>query len=620
MDVELTEVRDFLASHEPFSALPREVLRGLVTQLTVRYYRRGSVLCALGEQAQHLFILRSGAVDLHDNRGTLIERCEEGQSLAITSLIDRAPATYSFTAHEDCLALLLPAEVFHELCDTQPVFQQYYLRRRNKVKAGVESMHATHQGGAILRTRLRDIITGDMVATESDTSVSEAVRIMADATSSGLLLVDEGELVGIFTDHDLRVHVVASGHSLSLPVRIFMTANPASVDVDAMAFEALLEMVSRNIDHMPVTERGRPVGLITSRDLMRLEHTNPIYLAGDIAKQKDLNSLIDVARRRGKVVQQLVAQDASADDIGRIVTAIGDQVTRRLIQLAESELGSPPVPYCWVALGSQGRFEQGPSSDQDNALVLDDAYDESKHGDYFLRLAEFVVAGLARCGYALCPGDVMASNHKWRQPLAAWRQQFRSWIFAPGSEALLGAQIFFDLRPVHGAEHLGRALQDQIATDAPGNARFLTHLASHAVARQPPLGFFRKFVVAKEGDHEKTFDIKTTGIGPIVELARVLSLAKGLRQVNTMERLRAAHDAGLLNDEAAEDLADSLEFISYVRLHHQAAQLAAGQEPDNHLLPEQLNPFDRRHLRDAFQVIRKQQTALAYLHKTHLLS
>lgn len=618
MDVELTEVLDFLASHEPFSALPIDVLRTLPSQLTVRYYRRGSTLCAVGERAQHLFILRSGAVDLHDHRRVLYERCEEGMSLAITSLIDREPSVYSFTAHEDCLVLLMPADLFHELCDREPSFQQYYLRRRNKVRAGVQAMHATRPGGAFLKTRLRDIAP-PMVATDPTTSVCEAVRIMADHTVSGLLIVEDDRLVGIFTDHDLRVHVVASGHSLSLPVRIFMTENPVAVNVDALAFEALLEMVSRNIDHLPLLDNGRPVGIVTSRDLMRLEHTNPIYLAGDIAKKKDLPSLIEVSHRRDRVVAQLVGQDASADDIGRIVTAIGDQVSRRLLQLAEAEFGPPPVPYCWIALGSQGRFEQGPSSDQDNALVIADEM-EPAHGDYFVRLADYVVSGLAAAGYPLCPGDVMATNPKWRQPLAQWQRHFRSWMREPDSESLLGAQIFYDLRPLFGDARLGRALTTQITAEAPNRPRFISHLAAQAVRRQPPLGFFRTFVVEKEGDHKKTFDIKSTGIGPIVEIARVLALSNGLPQINTKERLMAAHEAGVLNEESTEDLIDSLELVSSVRLQHQATQLAAGEPPDNYILPQELGTFDRRNLRNAFQVVRKQQATLGYLHKTHLLT
>ena len=60
-------------------------------------------------------------------------------------------------------------------------------------------------------------------------------------------------------------------------------------------------------------------------------------------------------------------------------------------------------------LGSQARLEQGPASDQDNALVLsDDATPDD--APWFEALARFVVDGLVACGYPRCPGDIMATN------------------------------------------------------------------------------------------------------------------------------------------------------------------------------------------------------------------
>ena len=84
-------------------------------------------------------------------------------------------------------------------------------------------------------------------------------------------------------------------------------------------------------------------------------------------------------------------------------------VARRLLTLGEEKFGAPPVPYSFVVLGSQGRREMGMASDQDNAFIIDDAYDEAAHGDYFARLADFVCNSLAECGYPLCPGNMMAS-------------------------------------------------------------------------------------------------------------------------------------------------------------------------------------------------------------------
>jgi Predicted signal-transduction protein containing cAMP-binding and CBS domains len=80
-----------------------------------------------------------------------------------------------------------------------------------------------------------------------------------------------------------------------------------------------------------------------------------------------------------------------------------------------------------------------------------------------------------------------------------------------------------------------------------------------------------------------------------------------LPQVNTLARISAAAGAGALSTATAADLHDAFEFIRYVRLTHQAYQLRQGQEPDNFVAPSELSSFEKRHLRDAFQIVRSAQ-------------
>ena len=59
----------------------------------------------------------------------------------------------------------------------------------------------------------------------------------------------------------------------------------------------------------------------------------------------------------------------AATDIAAIQSVVVDALTRRLLELAVAELGAPPVPFAWIALGSLARREAVPSSDVDSALV-----------------------------------------------------------------------------------------------------------------------------------------------------------------------------------------------------------------------------------------------------------
>src|SRR5690606_7746199 len=87
LDVELAEIRDFLAALEPFRSLPADVLEALPARLSIVYRRRGDVVLAAGTTPAELLVVRSGAVELRDPDGELVERagaglCVGGSALA----------------------------------------------------------------------------------------------------------------------------------------------------------------------------------------------------------------------------------------------------------------------------------------------------------------------------------------------------------------------------------------------------------------------------------------------------------------------------------------------------------------------------------------------------------
>jgi len=619
MSVELAEVRDFLARHAPFSELPAPVLDALPARLTARYFRRGSTLVAVGQHNDTMFILRSGAVDIKDAHGALVERADEGACFAMSSVMSGGPSAFTMTAVEDSLTLLMPGAVFHELLRSQPAFSAFFMQQQaGRIRSAVRAVHVDDAGAAIMRTRVAEIATRAPITIAPAASIRDAARTMSDARVSALLVTDPDRLVGIVTDRDLR-RVVADGLDPDAAVASLMTPDPTTVTGEALAFEVLMGMTQRRIHHLPVVDGGRPVGMVTAGDLMRLEQTNPVYLVGDITKQSTVEGLVASARRLPQVVSTLVGQEVPAQDVGRVVTAVSDALARRLLNLAQEELGPPPVRYCWVVMGSQGRAEQNLGSDQDSALILaDDALPE--HAAYFAALAERVVAGLEACGYPRCPGDMMASNPAWRLTLTDWGAQFARWINSPDPEALLNTQTFFDMRPVYGDNALHARLAASVAAAAPRSARFLQQLATQAQAWRVPLGFFRDFTLTDSGEHRNTLDLKAGGIAAVVQMGRLFALSRGLTTVNTAARLREASAAGALSAQNAEDLVDAYDFILQVRLTHQARQLRAGAAPDSHVNPAELTSFEKRHLRDAFEIIRRMQGALGHVYQTQFTS
>jgi CBS domain-containing protein len=289
---------------------------------------------------------------------------------------------------------------------------------------------------------------------------------------------------------------------------------------------------------------------------------------------------------------------------------IGRSFKQRLLDLAEARLGPPPVPYCFLALGSMARDEQSLVTDQDNAIVLDDDFDRATHEQYFRELADFVCDGLAELGYPYCTGNVMATNPDLCQPLTVWRERFSGWIAKPDRRALLNSSIFFDLDGIYGETRFAEELKALVAEQASVSSAFQGCLAHNAQTRTPPLGFFRDFVLEKSGRHQDSLDLKRRGTAPLVDVIRVHAMASGSLAQNSFKRLDDVLAAGFLTSSMTADLKDALEFIAGTQYQHHAYCLEQGKRPDNKLNPATLNTFDRRNLKDAFRVLSHAQRFL----------
>lgn len=615
-DLELRDVAAFLDQVPPFDVLP-EVLRGrAVRALEITYVRQGTVVLAIGQPNEHLWVVRKGAVELHDADQTLVARLGEGACFGYPSLLTDAPASHRVTALEDTLLYLLPAARFHDLRGASESFDRFFSRAHaDRIRAAVQERYQP----VLLTQPIRDVIRRAPVWVPPTASLHEAAQRMTDERISSLPVVHDGTLVGILTDRDLRSRGVACRTPPDTPVRAIMTPQPVTIAAEAPAFEALLLMSHRNVHHLPVMDQGTLVGMITSTDLLRQQSTSPVHLIGDLWKQDDLDGLVAVSRRLPELFTTLVDTGLRPLDVARALTSVTDTVTLRLLAFAEADLGPPPVPYAWVALGSQARQEQTLATDQDHALILDDAV-EPAHEDYFEALATRVTDGLAACGYPYCPGDVMARTTRWRQPLRTWKRYFDTWILEPEPDALMHASIFFDLRHVHGEPALTAALPAFFLERTSDNSIFLASLAANALAFEPPLGFFRRFVLERSGEHAHTLDLKHRGLVPIIDLARLYTLAANLPAVSTTDRLAALAAQGALAPSDADDLRDAFTLLASIRLQHHARQLSAGAAPDNFVAPDTLSGLERRHLKDAFSVVQQLQAAMRQRYQTSLIS
>ncbi len=612
MDVELLEIRDFLAAHPPFDRLPDEVLDRLPLELSVRYLRRGTPFPPPDADGAYLYLVRSGALELRDTKKELLGKYGEGEIWNSPCDQEELGTDLRVYTVEDSLFYLLPCERVAQLRQRYPTFDELFERSiRERLKRAIDALQQSCSSGiGLLTVEVSRLVTRAPVQVEPQISIREAAQLMNQERISALLVSEGGVLLGIMTDRDLR-HAVAEAIPYEQPVSAIMSRKLHKVTRETSAFEALITMTRLNVHHLPVMGRDGVCGLISTTDLVRYQSANPIFLVGDVRTCGSVEELARVATQLPELQVQIVSAGATAYHLGHAIASVTDAITQRLIELAEIRLGPPPLPYVWIAGGSQGRREQTIHTDQDNGIIIDDAYDAERHDSWFGALAHFVNDGLDLCGFSRCPGEVMASNPRWRQPLRVWRDYFHDWILHAERKKAMLAVNFLDTRAIYGESLLHDKLHAEAVALAKENKVFHAYLAANSLTNSPPLGFFRNFVLVSDGDHAKSLDVKHRAIIPIVDLARLHALAAGLPEINSLERLRAAAELGAMPAETAADLEDALEFIATLRARHQARQTTHGEVADNYVKPAELSPLERSHLKDAFSVIRTVQNALS---------
>lgn len=602
-----------LSRQRVFAQLGAKSRDTLAGQFTLARATAGTTLLAQGQLPSRLGLILSGSVRLSDPDLNLSVQLEAGDLFGFGATPAPQLATWQAVAATDCEVAWLPAQALAQLC-TKHAQLAYFLPSLQPVlqPQAEPNQRVNASGNALnlLGTPVRSLIKRAPITLPPETSIQATAELMRDLRVSSVLLIEQDLLFGLVTDRDLRNRVVAPNLDITRPVADIATLAPMTLSANSPAFEALLLMARHNIHHVPVMEGDHILGMVTTTDLTEQHSTSAVYLAGDIYKQTTLNGLKNISTRVKQLQQHLAAADASAYSTGHIITAITDAFTTRLIHLAEAQLGPAPIDYVWVAAGSQARNEQTAKSDQDNCLILDDAFDEAAHGAYFKAFSTFVCDGLAECGYIHCPGDMMAMTDTWRQPRRVWAEYFRKWVDSPKPKSLMLTCVFFDLRAIHGQAELLDGLRQQVVQHTKGNSLFLAYMVSNALKHRPPLGMFGQITLSRGGEHPHTIDLKHTGIVPIVDLARIYALAAGVTVANTHDRLEVSAQAGEVTEQSAHDLRGALEFLGKLRMAHQARQMAQGQAPDNFLALEELSNFERSHLKEAFSVVQTLQGVL----------
>ncbi len=612
-----------LRRHAPFDAMEEAHVAFLVERLKLAYFPEGEVILAGGAGIPEACnIIKQGAAVVVSGSGSeeVELALQVGECFPVGALLANRPATRTYRASTDTFCYQLSRKDFHELVEMSPEFRDFCTHRiahllHHALGNLQKDVIATSEERQPLERPLREALRRDVVTLDEDRPIREALELMVHE-KIGSVILTRGEakaLTGIVTLRDVATRVTLPCLSIDRPVREVMTPDPATLEAGEFAFQAAMRMAELGIHHIVVTEAGKIAGMISERDLFRLQRIGIASLGGEIQVAKSIDRLAQLSRDVRTLVPSLLLQGVSAEHVTQILSTLNDRLTRRVIALQAAESGIEMREFCWLAMGSEGRHEQTLASDQDNGLIFRDP--EGGDGEplraRFLPFAAQVNEALSKVGFPLCRGGVMAGNPLWCLSESEWRARFSRWIAAGDPQAVLNAIIFFDFRPLDGDADLADRLRGWLGEAIRDQQIFLRALAQNALANRPPLGVVRDFTLSDDPEHPGTIDLKVNGATLFIDCARVMALAAGVPFTGTAPRIREAAVRRGLAKEEAEGWVGAFHYLQLFRLRHQTAQLQRGEAPTNHVDPDRLNDLDRRLLKEALRTARGMQRRLA---------
>ncbi|RMF01919.1 MAG: CBS domain-containing protein, partial [Bacteroidetes bacterium] len=427
-------VADFMKEHLPFSLMKKEDLYAIAEQVLVQYFAAGQTIFEQGQpQLPHFFLIREGTVELkleEAGQAQLIDRCGEGEVFGVRALMAKDNYTLSAYAAQETLLYAIPTAVFEPFLKNNADIS-YYLA--TCFAAGVRSRDGNEKQGRIfIRPPLKTELEQDVIEVQQlpvkdrpltcspDTTIQEAALAMSERKVGSIIMIDSSQHpIGIVTYKDLARQAATGQVPITQKVEKIMSSPVHTIGQLRTSAEAQIMMLRFGVHHLVVTVDGTPhspvQGVVSHHDLLVLQGNSPAVIIREIQRSEKVSQLAALRERAEQLLRKYLHQEVSIAYIAEIMSQVNDAIIERALDLALRERPEPPVDFCWLSLGSEGRKEQLLRTDQDNAIVFADV-PQAAYADvqaFFLDLAKTVTASLEVCGFAYCPAEMMASNPRW---------------------------------------------------------------------------------------------------------------------------------------------------------------------------------------------------------------
>lgn len=580
-------IADFLKEYPPFNHLTFQELSEIATSIRVVNLEKHKILFQINDVLHDSFyVVASGVINLSviaDAEETLLNKCHLGDIFGLRPFFAKNNYMMTAKAREESIVYAIPIATFRPFVANNSEVLNFLLqsfatntpnpkdKENSRGKLISDNVYYSDQQSEMQyfqslnynNSPLKTIITSTVI---------EVAQLMTETLMNNVIVCDNNMPIGIVTDTDMRSKIATGRFPLTASIDKIMSSPVITVQENVSLAEAQLLMLKHNMTHLCVTQDGTNKsavkGIISERDLIIAQASNPGVLIKEIKRSQSPKDLKQIRERLADLIQHSISKNIPLSHINNIASEINMALIKRAVELSILELGSPPARFAWLSIGSQGRKEQLLLTDQDSILIFEDVIPDKYRDvkDYFLKLGKKTTVTLEKIGYELCPNGHMGSNMLWCKSLTDWTKQYNSWMNTPGENSNDLSSIFFDYEIAFGEQKIEEAITNTVFKNAQNNTLFFDFLGNDALRKNAPLTFFKNFNVEEEGPNKNKFDIKTRALMPLIDGARLFTLNYNIRGINnTYLRFKQLAITDVKNSEIYLNCAEAFLILSKFR-------------------------------------------------------
>lgn len=466
----------------------------------------------------------------------------------------------------------------------------------------------------IFRKTVSEFIQSPQARVAIDAKISDIVHALARGTSQVAVIRSDGSLA-MTVNSNTVIRWLARGHEVRECIPLEPVAAEENIRSDQSIFTALSRMIAQNHSSLLVIDHSdRLIGEIT-REQILAKIAGFIWDVAEAATECDprdgVGGYSAMRRCQTEFSSQMLADSIPAEAILATITEINNEVHRRILAdvvetLDHDGWGRPPLPFSLLVMGSSGRRENFLDPDQDNALIIADPDDADRltTESYFIALATQLCDALAANGFTYCRGNMMATSPVWRKTSGEWRAQIRSWVRKKDPVLLMNCDTLLDFAHVAGTETLAADLHHYLLDMVRREPGFLRAL--YGIEENHSVGLDWLGRLAREKDDFGSIaevNLKLRGLLPLMEGARLLSVAAGIEETSTTGRLDQLGARGIVDREATDGLVEAFRIITVRLLRHQINMRKAPAASSIRISHNEMERSERLALRAALRRI-----------------